>query len=321
MAASGGDIYLAEELYLPVDVRDFGKKLYLPIRASNRIKYSCFAVSSHLLVLGANTGGVYVFIKHPLNYINFIPNKERDIQIARFSPDDKYLAIGSGCGVIIVWELNVTHLQHSKKVLEVSEHRGCHISDIVWDNKGQQLFIGDNTGKVSVVHMPGVLPRTVLSSGGGIRLRKQGIILICETPVVQLDYENDHLLVSCRHKSAVMNLKREEVVSVGSQERDGLYGACFYRVTTTHPQVTKILSARPKARIWKASLDGKVEITHKLRDLLVGIATTPIYGINFESTNSEGDELDVLADAAIPNAFKRIRVIKLVHKPHACLER
>ncbi|KAI6645932.1 hypothetical protein LOD99_13189 [Oopsacas minuta] len=186
MAASIITESTLRDVYLPLEVRDIVKKLYTPINTSLRIKYSCFAVSSNLIVLGANTGAAYVFVKDPISYISFIPNKERDIQMVRFSPDGRCLAVGTGCGVAIVWELNISQLQSSKKILEISEHKGSIISDMIWDNKGQQLFIGDTNGKISVAHMPGVLPRTVLSSTGGIRLRKPGIILVCETPVVQL---------------------------------------------------------------------------------------------------------------------------------------
>ena len=31
------------------------------------------------------------------------------------------------------------------------------MTDMVWDNKGQQLFIGDSNGKISTSHMPGVV--------------------------------------------------------------------------------------------------------------------------------------------------------------------
>ncbi|KAI6645929.1 Hermansky-Pudlak syndrome 5 protein isoform X3 [Oopsacas minuta] len=106
-----------------------------------------------------------------------------------------------------------------------------------------------------------------------------------------------------------MNLKREEVTYVGSQERDGLFGACFYRDTQSIPNHTLILSARPKARIWKASLDGKVVLTYKLKDLLNGVKITPIYG----QRRSERPEEETPGDQNIPNIFKRIRVIKLVH--------
>lgn len=62
-------------VYLPLEVNQYAKRLYTPIKTSLRIKYSCFAVSNHLIVLGANTGAVYVFVKQPFNYISFIPNK------------------------------------------------------------------------------------------------------------------------------------------------------------------------------------------------------------------------------------------------------
>ena len=80
-------------VYLPLEVNQFAKQLYTPIQTSLRIKYSCFAVSNHLIVLGANTGAVYVFVKQPLNYISFIPNKVRLIKMLYYAA---YVLISPG---------------------------------------------------------------------------------------------------------------------------------------------------------------------------------------------------------------------------------
>ena len=72
------------DVFLPLEVREFGNRLYKPISSSLRIKYSCFAVSSQLIVLGANTGAVYVFVKDSLSYISFIPNKVSIVSFLKF---------------------------------------------------------------------------------------------------------------------------------------------------------------------------------------------------------------------------------------------
>ena len=64
-----------KDVFLPLEAREFGDRLYKPISSSLRIKYSCFAVSGQLIVLGANTGAVYVLVRDSLSYIGFIPNK------------------------------------------------------------------------------------------------------------------------------------------------------------------------------------------------------------------------------------------------------
>ncbi|WP_411023317.1 hypothetical protein, partial [Salmonella sp. s51228] len=85
-----------------------------------------------------------------------------------------------------------------------------------------------------------------------------------------------------------MNLKKESLVQIGNQPRDGIFGGIFYIEYNTADSTVlhaHILTARPKSRIWKAELNGRVECTYKLQELVKDTTLSPIYGVNCENTN------------------------------------
>ena len=56
--------------------------------------------------------------------------------------------------------------------------------------------------------------------------------------------------------------------------REGLYGACFSSSQSVKP---KIYATRPSMRVWEAGLNGKVSLTHRLKELL-SVPPSPILG-------------------------------------------
>ena len=66
-----------------------------------------------------------------------------------------------------------------------------------------------------------------------------------------------------------------DAVLYGLNCREGDFGACFFSAPTSGK--TKIYAARPGGRVWEAGLDGKVDATHKLKDLL-SIPPSPVLG-------------------------------------------
>jgi WD40 repeat protein len=62
---------------------------------SNRIRLTCVDVSHQYILLGANTGSVYVFERETTKFIQLLSiDAMRDpVALLRFSPDEKYLAL------------------------------------------------------------------------------------------------------------------------------------------------------------------------------------------------------------------------------------
>jgi hypothetical protein len=65
------------------------------------------------------------------------------------SPDEKFFAFSTVKGVVCVLEKS-----RSLKVRRIQmtlEHHGLEITALQWNVSGNELFVGDNCGKVSVI--------------------------------------------------------------------------------------------------------------------------------------------------------------------------
>ena len=61
---------------------------------------------------------------------------------------------------------------------------------------------------------------------------------------------------------------REKFWKIGSKERDGEYGACFFPGRCSAGQQPLIYCARPGSRMWEVNFDGEVISTHQFKKLL-----------------------------------------------------
>lgn len=113
--------------------------------------------------------------------------------------------------------------------------------------------------------------------------------------IVQLDVYSKFLLISTLTRSYLCNTEREEYRQIGKKPRDGPYGACFFNAPQTSESnmesyhsfsgVFKILKddekfsellvsdvkiycSRPGARLWEASFEASVIVTHQFRSSL-----------------------------------------------------
>ncbi|XP_018333058.1 Hermansky-Pudlak syndrome 5 protein homolog isoform X2 [Agrilus planipennis] len=46
-----------------------------PLQLTQRIKFTCFDVSTKLIVFGATSGGIYIYSIEPCHFIKLIPTK------------------------------------------------------------------------------------------------------------------------------------------------------------------------------------------------------------------------------------------------------
>lgn len=51
-------------------------------------QYTCFDVSQNFIILGASSGGLYVFRRQPCEFIQLLPNKV-SVQIMRITKNQK----------------------------------------------------------------------------------------------------------------------------------------------------------------------------------------------------------------------------------------
>ncbi|XP_078581462.1 BLOC-2 complex member HPS5-like [Branchiostoma floridae x Branchiostoma japonicum] len=234
--------------------------LLTPIKTSTRIKYTCLSVSRRFISLGATTGGLYLFHREKLKCLQLLANKEGAITMVTSAPDDNLVAIATSRGLVVVWELNIERRAKPERLRISPEHRGNTVVALQWDDKSSRLFVGDNTGKVSVANVP--------SSGkakGFFKVPTE-LLLTADSSVVQMDFANERLMVSTLTRCYLCDTLREKFWHVGKKPRDGKFGACFFR--TSAGQIPAIYSARPGSRIWEVDFEGNVLNTHQLKKLL-----------------------------------------------------
>ncbi|XP_035671988.1 uncharacterized protein LOC118412998 [Branchiostoma floridae] len=224
--------------------------LLTPIKTSTRIKYTCLSVSRRFISLGATTGGLYLFHREKLKCLQLLANKEGAITMVTSAPDDNLVAIATSRGLVVVWELNIERRAKPERLRISPEHRGNTVVALQWDDKSSRLFVGDNTGKVSVANVP--------SSGkakGFFKVPTE-LLLTADSSVVQMDFANERLMVSTLTRCYLCDTLREKFWHVGKKPRDGKFGACFFR--TSAGQIPAIYSARPGSRIWESFTFSKI---------------------------------------------------------------
>ncbi|XP_066275140.1 uncharacterized protein [Branchiostoma lanceolatum] len=247
--------------------------LLAPIKTSTRIKYTCLSVSRRFISLGATTGGLYLFHREKLKCLQLLANKEGAITMVTSAPDDNLVAIATSRGLVVVWELNIERRAKPERLRISPEHRGNTVVSLQWDDKSSRLFIGDDTGKVSVANVP--------SSGkakGFFKVPTE-LLLTADSSVVQMDFANERLMVSTLTRCYLCDTLREKFWHVGKKLRDGKFGACFFR--TSAGQVPAIYSARPGSRVWEVDFEGNVLNTHQLKKLLA-VPPAPVISNRYE---------------------------------------
>ncbi|XP_048342877.1 Hermansky-Pudlak syndrome 5 protein isoform X2 [Sphaerodactylus townsendi] len=259
---------------------------------SSRLKCTCLAVSRKWLALGSSGGGLNLIQKENWKQRLFLTHKEGAISCAAFCLyDEDYIAVATSQGLVVVWELNQERRGKPERIYVSSEHKGRKVTALSWDTNALRVFVGDHVGKVSAIK---------------INTSKQGkaatafvmfpvqIITTVDSHVVQLDYLDGRLLISSLTRSYLCDTEREKFWKIGSKERDGEYGACFFPVgKNCGSQQPLIYCARPGSRMWEVNFDGEVLSTHQFKYLLsspplpvVSLRADPEYNIACSSPQS-----------------------------------
>ncbi|XP_010792750.1 Hermansky-Pudlak syndrome 5 protein [Notothenia coriiceps] len=146
------------------------------------------------------------------------------------------------------------------------EHRGQTITSLCWDTSTLRVFVGDAGGKVSFLRAGS----SKLGKGSTFVIFPVQTVTTVDSRVVQLGYQDGRLLVSSLSRCYLCDTDREKFWRVGSKERDGEYGACFYPQNRglLVGQPPLLYSARPGSRIWEASFNGEVLSTHQFKQPL-----------------------------------------------------
>ncbi|KAG8183764.1 hypothetical protein JTE90_002402 [Oedothorax gibbosus] len=235
--------------------------VFAPIKTANRVKYTCFDVSRRYIVFGTNAGGV-VFLQHEsLSYIKTVTTKEGPVCVVALSPDENVVAFGTSRGVTVVMEHNAERGVAQPQRLQIShEHRGCLVTAMQWNVSSSKIFVADDKGKVSVISVSTSRTRNIFQVPTTTLMR-------LDSKVIQLDFAQDHLLVSTLTRCYLCDTNKEQYLTIGKKLREGEYGACFYPGQRSVDPCT-IYSARPGSRLWEVDIKGNVSCTHQFKTAL-----------------------------------------------------
>nr|CAH7726104.1 unnamed protein product [Callosobruchus chinensis] len=153
---------------------------------------------------------------------------------------------------------------------------------------GDNLYVGDNLGKISVFTLTSILTKTIFQT-------PSAVLMQLDSGIVQIDAYSEFLLISTNTRTFLCNTEKEQYKQIGKKLRDGPYGACFLNTSSTECLATcdrtsglsgifrtvtesehfstntinpdcKIYCARPGVRLWEADFGAKVLVTHQLRN-------------------------------------------------------
>ncbi|XP_072033287.1 LOW QUALITY PROTEIN: uncharacterized protein [Amphiura filiformis] len=242
--------------------------LNAPIRASARIKYTSIGVSRRYIALGASTGGLYIFHRESLKYLQVLTNKEGAVTKVAFAPDDNIVGFATSFGFVIAWELNLDTRDQPERLAISTAHRNVQVTSLQWDAASLRLFSGDNKGRVTQTNAD-------CRKVSGFFKMPTELLLTAESPIVQLDYADEKVLVSAQTKCVICDTAKKQSYTVGKKPRDGQFGGCFLqRIGSDFPA---IYTGRPGSRVWEANVVGQVQATHQFKHLLA-IPPLPVVG-------------------------------------------
>lgn len=280
--------------------------IFAPLKATSRIKYTCFNVSSNFLIFGATSGGLYIFRREPCIFLQLLPNKEGSVIQVSISPDEKLIAFATVKGGVCILERSTSH--GAKQVITTLDHQNAQITSLQWNEQNNELYVGDDTGKISVITVSLFPPKNMFQN-------PSFVLMQLDSKIVQMDYSSEMLLVSTLTKCYICDTSRELFRQVGHKLRDGEYGACIYNTQDGHSVIKdtgmlrdrvgfsfetdknildysnlkhlKLLCARPGSRIWEVAIDGTVISTHHFKEALAVPPRNIIFQDNSSSHNGD----------------------------------
>lgn len=242
-------------------------------------------VNGDYIAIGSSIGMLYLYCRHTnqMKKYNLEGKTESITVIKLLSCFDDLVAVGTVSGRVAIFQL-VSPLPGRNKQLRRFDVLGIHKSSITalaWSPNGMKLFSGDNRGKIIQSNLD-------FDKGSC----NPSLILEELSSIVQLDYSHKILLVSTTQRCLLFYTEEKSVKQVGNQPRksNGRYGACFIPGLCKQSDLT-LFAGRPGLRLWKADVQGSVQSTFILKDILsCGLESFELYP-RVEMTNQENYKL------------------------------
>ncbi|KAK7086981.1 hypothetical protein SK128_006491 [Halocaridina rubra] len=192
-------------------------------QGSSRLRVACFDLCPSYIILGANSGTIYVLDHDSLKLKHQIPTGNGSVVQISISPDENYVAYALSNGSVEVFEILGQDGSGCRHLIGSREHEGQIVSSVTWSQNSIEVYIGDTVGKVSVLYVPRMRTASLFRSSC-VHL------MTLESAITQLDYSEGHLLVSTLERSYICNTSLETFAQIGTKLRKGEFGSCFCRV-------------------------------------------------------------------------------------------
>ncbi|XP_072285041.1 tectonin beta-propeller repeat-containing protein 2 isoform X2 [Pyxicephalus adspersus] len=219
-------------------------------------------VNGDYIAIGSSIGMLYLYCRHTNQMKKYnLEGKTESISVIKLlSCFDDLVAVGTVSGRVAIFQL-VSPLPGRNKQLRRFDVLGIHKSSITalaWSPNGMKLFSGDNRGKI--------IQSDLDFDKGSCN---PSLILEELSSIVQLDYSHKILLVSTTQRCLLFYTEEKAIKQVGNQPRksNGRYGSCFIPGLCKQSDLT-LFAARPGLRLWKADVQGSVQSTFILKDIL-----------------------------------------------------
>ncbi|KAK4296604.1 hypothetical protein Pmani_030912 [Petrolisthes manimaculis] len=229
-----------------------------------RLKIVCFDLCPSLILLGANSGTIYVLDHETLTLKTQIPSGSGSVVQLSISSDESLVACALSSGLVQVFELPVSDGGDGgggsgggawRAVVMSREHEGKEVTSLAWEQANAEVYISDTSGKVSVLYVTRSKTASLFRSASMH-------LMTLESGVTSLNYSEGHLLVSTLTRSYICNTALETFAQVGTRLRQGEYGGCFCRAApgngiTQHDFTESV----EDARIFERSLNERLMLS------------------------------------------------------------
>ncbi|XP_015594722.1 WD repeat-containing protein CG11141 [Cephus cinctus] len=247
----------------------------IPVKCQNGIftqdmSFTSIDAVAEYIAIGTNHGLVYWYSREKGDLQRLrCENSNAPITCVRvISTVDYMVAVGNDQGVVSVFQipknppdsLPDSLKPKQKKQVERYTIAGLHksaVTAVEWSKNGMKLFSGDKDGLVVLTEIDFYM-----------HLSKSSELLNEKYSVVQLSYQQGHLLVSTVFRTILVNRSQNDKVSqVGQKERKmlGRLGATF-GPCQDHTRDPVIYASRPGLRLWQADKFGTVLKTLIFKD-------------------------------------------------------
>ncbi|PSN46869.1 hypothetical protein C0J52_13679, partial [Blattella germanica] len=212
---------------------------------------------------------------------------EGSVTQVSISPDEKFFAFATFKGVVCILERN--QILKIRRMQMSIEHQGSEVTALQWNSLSNELFVGDGSGKISVVNISPFTAKNMFQN-------PTFTLMQLDSRIVQLDWCSELLLISTLSRCYICDTFKEQYRQIGQKLRDGEFGACFFTAGDHNDVPTrselkestlsgafsslkegeklagyesvqnlKMFCARPGSRLWQVHIDGTVLSTHQFK--------------------------------------------------------